>query len=437
GPGKLFTDTQAKWIWCNSAGGVSASIAIAATFTTTFLNTVAGAEALLNIIVDDIAEIYLNGVYITKVQWGWNNAEDYTNRPVRLTLATGTNTLSIRVQNTWVTAAALLASLVGSNGSTVLARTSNAWTYTVDAMGAPNAVEIYPAGSSPYGTSNIGPGKLFTDTQAKWIWCNSAGGVSASIAIAATFTTTFLNTVAGAEALLNIIVDDIAEIYLNGVYITKVQWGWNNAEDYTNRPVRLTLATGTNTLSIRVQNTWVTAAALLASLVGSNGSTVLARTSNAWTYTVDAMGAPNAVEIYPAGSSPYGTSNIGPGKLFTDTQAKWIWCNLNASSGIAATFTTTFLNTVAGAEALLNIIVDDIGEIYLNGVYITKVQWGWKNSGDYANRPVHLALATGTNTLSICVQNTGGLAALLASLVGSDGCTIMARTSNAWTYTLD
>ncbi|GIM17454.1 hypothetical protein Vretimale_20002 [Volvox reticuliferus] len=116
-----------------------------------------------------------------------------------------------------------------------------------------DAVEIYPAGSSPYGTSNIGPGKLFTDTQAKWIWCNSAGGVSASIAIAATFTTTFLNTVAGAEALLNIIVDDIAEIYLNGVYITKVQWGWNNAEDYTNRPVRLTLATGTNTLSIRVQ----------------------------------------------------------------------------------------------------------------------------------------------------------------------------------------
>ena len=150
-----------------------------------------------------------------------------------------------------------------------------------------------------------------------------------------------------------------------------------------------------------------------------------------------------AVEVATATNSRYGTETIGAGKPFTDIQAMWIWVNSDtntASTLMRATFSTTISASAQGMQALLHLIVDDAAEIFLNGALIGSLQLGWLASeGKYAyiNRPVRLTLALGTNILSVRVTNKAGPAALLASIFSSDGSTVLARTTGAWTYSVD
>ncbi len=141
-----------------------------------------------------------------------------------------------------------------------------------------------------------------------------------------------------------------------------------------------------------------------------------------------------------AESSIWGTANIGPGKPFADTQAKWIWYHTGAMSSSppasSATFSATVLTAAdQGTQVMLHIIVDDAADVYLNGAYLGSVTAGW-TAGGYTNRPLTFTLAKGTNTVSIFASNVGGSASaagLIASLVSSDG-TVLARTGSAWTY---
>jgi hypothetical protein len=76
-----------------------------------------------------------------------------------------------------------------------------------------DAIELAAAESSIWGTTNIGTGKPFADTQAKWIWYHAGAQSSSSIDIAATFTTTVIATAdQGTAARLHIIVDNTADV---------------------------------------------------------------------------------------------------------------------------------------------------------------------------------------------------------------------------------
>ncbi|GIL66362.1 hypothetical protein Vafri_19839 [Volvox africanus] len=441
GSNKSFRDPQAMAIWVNAGASSGASTLIAATFTTTI--TIAGQATqgppkplYLDIMVDDIAHVFVNGANITTVKWGWRWSGDYTNRPIKINLPVGTSTLSLRVQNTGGPAR-VAAYLSSSDGNTVLTRTNSMWTYTIDAQDAPYAIEL---GSSftEFAGPNVGYTKSFRDPQAMAIWVNAGASSDASTLIAATFTTTI--TIAGqaTQALLDIMVDDIAHVFVNGANITTVKWGWRWSGDYTNRPIKINLPVGTSTLSLRVQNTGGPAR-VAAYLSSSDGNTVLTRTNSMWTYTIDAQDAPCAIEL---GSSftEFAGPNVGSNKSFRDPQAMAIWVNAGASSYAstvtAATFTTTI--TIAGqaTQALLDIMVDDIADVFINGANITTVKWGWRWSGDYTNRPIKINLPVGTSTLSLRVQNTGGPARVAAYLSSSDGNTVLTRTNSAWTYTV-
>ncbi|GLI66407.1 hypothetical protein VaNZ11_010194 [Volvox africanus] len=437
GVNKSFSDKQAMAIWVNAGAASSASTLIAATFTTTITITGQATQALLDLIVDDIADVFINGAYITTVKWGWRYLGDYTDRPIKISLPLGTSTLSLRVQNT-VGAAGVAAYLSSSDGKTVLARTNSAWTYTIDAQDAPRAIE-FSSSFSQFAGPNVGVNKSFSDKQAMAIWVNAGAASSASTLIAATFTTTITITGQATQALLDLIVDDIADVFINGAYITTVKWGWRYLGDYTDRPIKISLPLGTSTLSLRVQNT-VGAAGVAAYLSSSDGKTVLARTNSAWTYTIDAQDAPRAIE-FSSSFSQFAGPNVGVNKSFSDKQAMAIWVNAGAASSastlIAATFTTTITITGQATQALLDLIVDDIADVFINGAYITTVKWGWRYLGDYTDRPIKISLPLGTSTLSLRVQNTVGAAGVAAYLSSSDGKTVLARTNSAWTYTID
>jgi hypothetical protein len=145
------------------------------------------------------------------------------------------------------------------------------------------------------------------------------------------------------------------------------------------------------------------------------------------------------VEVGPAGMPPWGSKNIGPGKPFTDTEAKWIWSDAFAFYNASffdhfETFTTIYSATW-GAQALLYIIADDFAEVNLNGEFVAQVKWGWDDSyAPYAGRswPLVLTLNEGNNMLFIRVANSGGGAGLLASVTSPDGSTVLTRTSSEW-----
>ncbi|GIL68365.1 hypothetical protein Vafri_21668 [Volvox africanus] len=433
GSNKSFSDPKAMAISINGEADFSASTLIAATFTTTITITGQATQALLHIIVNDIAEVYVNGAYITTVERGWLSRE-YTDRPVNITLPVGTSTLSLRVKNTGGPPEVAAYLRRSSRNSSVLTRTNRAWTYTIDAQDARSAIEL---GSSyvVFAGPNVGSNKPFSDPQAMVIWVHENATSSASTLIAATFTTTITIGGSGTQALMYLIVDDIAEVYVNGAYITTVAGGWLSRE-YTDRPVNITLPVGTSTLSLRIKNTGGPAG-VAAYLISRDGSFVLTRTNSTWTYTIDAQDAPSAIEL---GSSfvVFAGPNVGSNKPFSDPQAMAIWVHENATSSastlIAATFTTTITITGQATQALLYLIVDDIAEVYINGAYITYVERGWL-SREYTDRPINITLPVGTSTLSLRVKNTGGPAGVAAYLISSDGSSVLTRTNIAWTYT--
>ncbi|EFJ52418.1 hypothetical protein VOLCADRAFT_103075 [Volvox carteri f. nagariensis] len=155
------------------------------------------------------------------------------------------------------------------------------------------------------------------------------------------------------------------------------------------------------------------------------------------TSTPPSSTALNAVELWPAAQSFYGTDNIGVGKPFTDLSAKWIWyhtTSLAYGSGlsVAALFTTTVtVSTAGGMQALLNIIADDVADVYVNGAPNFSATHGW-SAGSYTDRPLTVDLVQGTNVLAINVRNVRGPGALLASLSTMDGRTVLARTDKSW-----
>lgn len=149
------------------------------------------------------------------------------------------------------------------------------------------------------------------------------------------------------------------------------------------------------------------------------------------------------VELADAATSVWGTANIGPGKSFPDTQAKWIWSHANGDLGTSSgvrTNISTVINMQSSTSALLNVIVEAKADVLHNGNFVATVTGGWRAS-EVNRQPLHLSLTTGRNIISFIVFGVsyGGRAGLLASISSSSSPSVVyARTTgNTWTCSVD
>ncbi len=168
---------------------------------------------------------------------------------------------------------------------------------------ATGAIELAAADEWGGDMSNVGARKEFFDLQAKWIWVHSGALQQASQLVRPTFTTTLRAPQPGTVALLHAIPVDVGDIYLNDAYVATVRQGWAEGT-YTNRPVRLTLNMGVNTLAIKVTNTGSPyGGGLIASVTNADGSSTFARTSGLWTYTLEVIGGQSKRRALAEGST--------------------------------------------------------------------------------------------------------------------------------------
>ena len=132
-------------------------------------------------------------------------------------------------------------------------------------------------------------------------------------------------------------------------------------------------------------------------------------------------------------ASTYPWSSYAASKTFPDSQAQWIWSNSTgydvSATDVYPVFSTT-INVTQNTQLLMNILVDDIAYVYVNGMFIKTITTNW-NLPSY---PIPLPLSTGTIVIYIRVVNTGGAAGVVASITSSDGRTVFSRTGSDWFY---
>lgn len=136
-----------------------------------------------------------------------------------------------------------------------------------------------------------------------------------------------------------------------------------------------------------------------------------------------------------------GKVGIGPwGKCdeFLDQNAEWIWSSPNARNKVEANKIVAFIykynnNSSQNIEAIINIILDNSGEIYLNNEKIGNQNGGWGGSGGNFN----IVLKPGENIFVIKAVNLGSSenpAGLLATVVDKEK-NILFSSNATWKYT--
>lgn len=80
----------------------------------------------------------------------------------------------------------------------------------------------------------------------------------------------------------------------------------------------------------------------------------------------------------------------------------------------------------------MDMVPDDIGDVWVNGTYIRTLNTNWELKSYPTESAFSLSLLTGTNVISIHVKNNNDEAGVVASITSSDGRTVLARTSRAW-----
>jgi hypothetical protein len=148
---------------------------------------------------------------------------------------------------------------------------------------------------------------------------------------------------------------------------------------------------------------------------------------------------------YPAGVRPVnvlGKYGIGPwgAQGFSDTGAFWIWDRAGAQNGAPIygmselpAFYYVYNHQGAGAiNARLDFIIDNIGDVYVNGELI-----GLGHSGGYAGDYIkngnrkNIRLLPGSNLIKIAANNQGGPAGLIAAAFNDAGA-VLFRTDDQW-----
>ena len=162
-------------------------------------------------------------------------------------------------------------------------------------------------------------------------------------------------------------------------------------------------------------------------LTESTETTIPVATGGHSTEPPPALTGTSAIQLGAMGIDPWGSMS-----KFVDPSAQWIW-NLQTAAVDAPNtpvkFSNQWYNTSStNVPATLHILVDNKATVMLNGEKIADVEGGWSQP-DYPK--VNLSLIPGNNVIDVIATNTGGPAALIASLVAS-GETIILRTDSTW-----
>jgi len=136
-----------------------------------------------------------------------------------------------------------------------------------------------------------------------------------------------------------------------------------------------------------------------------------------------------------------GDYNIGPWGVrdFLDKSAKWIWYTRNAQRnapnnvGSPVTLIGSFNFTGSRyTNASIYGICDNASSVYLNGALVGRIDGGWGGGGRGIR--INVVLPPGLNYISVEVQNMGGPAGLLLSILDSSNRSIV-NTNSSWKYT--
>ncbi|KXZ42681.1 hypothetical protein GPECTOR_125g514 [Gonium pectorale] len=241
---------------------------------------------------------------------------------------------------------------------------------------APLAVfDLGPAGMPPWNITN------FPDPAARWIWVTPNANIWAAASPALGSMPVFqkvLDVPASSGtilAALTVAADSRCDAYLNESYQGSGFGGW-----LPTTPVSLPmlLSVGSSRLSLRCHNAGAdpSPAGVLATLLLSTGTGVLARTDASWSVFM----APYMPEPSVLGESLMRPWNITPAAPAALREARWIWSSPGADAYAAPNLVPTFYavwwytpNTQAGRQATLLLAVDDHADVFWNGIYVRSV----------------------------------------------------------------
>lgn len=142
---------------------------------------------------------------------------------------------------------------------------------------------------------------------------------------------------------------------------------------------------------------------------------------------------------------PYGCQPWGLGAKFYDPTASWIWnspnANINALFGVVVPFGATYVNPAShSVNGTVNIIVDNMCDVFLNGVLAFSVADGSYKGGYPA---VKVLLAPGLNTFIFKAVNMPNMAligfnnpaGLIYAVVGDGGDILIHSGGNVREFT--
>lgn len=139
-----------------------------------------------------------------------------------------------------------------------------------------------------------------------------------------------------------------------------------------------------------------------------------------------------AAELCGTDSGPWGSCPD-----FEDRTAKWIWNTPQGLSGVPIDtkpikFAKAFDNTQnSNLSIRINIIVDDLATVVINGATIGKARWGWPGSGK-GTTILNGTFTPGRNVIEIYAKNTGGPAGVVASVF--TGSSLLFHTDRSWMW---
>jgi hypothetical protein len=154
-------------------------------------------------------------------------------------------------------------------------------------------------------------------------------------------------------------------------------------------------------------------------------------------------------ENFEAGQNIYvlGNANMAPwsATYFADQTAQWIWYSANAQNGAptdsAPVYFILNFNSSSSMSVVVHVMADNAkgqwgNKLWLNGQIVGDIaDNGWLAEKSYTQ--ITIQLLQGNNTLIFAVQNLGGPAGLIASVIGPNGVIINSGSLYAsnWSFT--
>ncbi|KAG5186483.1 hypothetical protein JKP88DRAFT_138091, partial [Tribonema minus] len=139
-----------------------------------------------------------------------------------------------------------------------------------------------PVNQGGYGAIPWGGAAKFIEPSAMWLWTQNNARFSAPPATI-DFSTLITNSSQDdQQAVIHILVDNDAVIYLNDIKVGSASMGFSN-QDYNKLPV--SIPWGTSTLRIRAMNTGQGPAGLIVAVVDAASGTTLVKTDpSSWVF---------------------------------------------------------------------------------------------------------------------------------------------------------